>query len=287
MRLDDASSRSPEFLPLAPRRETDRRRRADRTRRSRCCCGSSTLLATSSHGFRDSAEHLGDRVSRSGAGRPSRRRRREQVRLVRSPRHLAADLEVHRRLRIVGQSAGVDEPERAAVPLGHREMAVARRPRLLGDDGAVVPDDAIEQRGLSDVRPPDECDDWNAHAGAPPPVRLAAREQHVDEVVRREDRHGQRLAQRDERSSSRKRPSSLIVSAGNQREIDSRAGRRARGGCRRRPEAGGGRRRAEQRVLRDQSARTWRTGVVTGKAMAELMPSSLPSWRKRRAPSSS
>ena len=50
---------------------------------------------------------------------------------------LAADLDVHRHVRIVGQAAGVDEPERAAVPLGSREVAVARGARLLADDGAV------------------------------------------------------------------------------------------------------------------------------------------------------
>ena len=78
--------------------------------------------------------------------------------------HLTLDLEVHRNVRIVGQPAGVDQPELTAVPFGAREMAVARGARLVADDGAVLTDDAVEQRGLADVRTPDERDYGNAHA---------------------------------------------------------------------------------------------------------------------------
>jgi hypothetical protein len=58
------------------------------------------------------------------------------------------------------QATGVDHPERAVVPLGAREVAVARGAGLLAHDGAVLTEDAIEQRALPDVRAPDECDDW-------------------------------------------------------------------------------------------------------------------------------
>ena len=47
-----------------------------------------------------------------------------------------------------------------------REVAVARRSRFLGDDGAFVADDAIEQRRLPDVRAADQCNNRNAHAAA-------------------------------------------------------------------------------------------------------------------------
>src|SRR5687768_100956 len=90
------------------------------------------------------------------------------VRLFDRGRDLTANLAVHWRARIVGQSAGVDEPERPAIPLGTREVAIARRPRFLGDDRAVVADDAVEQRGLADVGAPDERDDRDAHAACGP-----------------------------------------------------------------------------------------------------------------------
>ena len=77
---------------------------------------------------------------------------------------LLANLEVHRERRIFAEAAGVDEPEGAAVPFGAREMAVARRARLVAHDGRVAADDAIEQRRLADVGPADDGDDGEAHA---------------------------------------------------------------------------------------------------------------------------
>ena len=119
----------------------------------------------------------------------------QQVGLVDRRRDLAADLDVHRRLRIVGHTAGVDQPERAAVPVGAREMAVARRARFFGDDGLLVADDAVEQRRLSDVRPADERDDGYAHAACRPlstgsPSCASTSMKSYDGI----DRHGQRLA---------------------------------------------------------------------------------------------
>ena len=60
----------------------------------------------------------------------------KEVRLFDGRRDLAPDLGVHGRVRVVGESARVHEPEGAAVPLRLGEVAVARRARLLGDDGA-------------------------------------------------------------------------------------------------------------------------------------------------------
>ena len=77
--------------------------------------------------------------------------------------------------RIVGQSAGIHEPELTSVPLRAREMAVACRARFVAHDRAVFTDDAIEERRLADVRTANERDDGNVHASYPAGFRLAAR----------------------------------------------------------------------------------------------------------------
>src|SRR6185295_16759316 len=89
-----------------------------------------------------------------------------QIRFADRLTDLTADLDVHWRARIVGDAAGVDEPEMTPGPIGLREVAIARRAGFLGDDGAVVADDAIEERRLADVRPSDECDDGDCHVWA-------------------------------------------------------------------------------------------------------------------------
>ena len=81
--------------------------------------------------------------------------------------HLPLDLEVHRHARIVGQPAGIDQPELTAVPFRAREMAVAGGARLVAHDGAVLTDDPVEERRLADVRAADECDDGKVHASTP------------------------------------------------------------------------------------------------------------------------
>jgi len=48
-------------------------------------------------------------------------------------------------VRIVGQSARVDQPELAAVPFCARKVAVARRAWLVADDRVVLTDDSIEE----------------------------------------------------------------------------------------------------------------------------------------------
>src|SRR5437773_461782 len=84
---------------------------------------------------------------------------------------LPSDLDVHRMLRIVGDSTGVHEPECAPVPIRSREVAIACRAGFLGYNGRVTPDDAVEERGFSDVGAPEERDDGNGdvfHAAASP-----------------------------------------------------------------------------------------------------------------------
>jgi len=78
--------------------------------------------------------------------------------------HLLADLEIHRERGILGETAGVDEPELAARPIGLREMSVAGRSRFLGNDGAFVAHDSIEQRRLPNVGATNQCNNRSVHA---------------------------------------------------------------------------------------------------------------------------
>jgi hypothetical protein len=64
---------------------------------------------------------------------------------------------------IVLQSAGVDQGELDSAPVRRAVDAVASRSRLVFDDGAPFADQAVEQRGLADVRPADDCDDRFCH----------------------------------------------------------------------------------------------------------------------------
>ena len=45
----------------------------------------------------------------------------------------------------------------------HANDACARRLRLVGDDGELLADDAVEQRGLAGVRPAEERDETGFH----------------------------------------------------------------------------------------------------------------------------
>ena len=55
-------------------------------------------------------------------------------------------------------AAGVGEGEAAAVAVDRALEAVARDALLLVDDGDAAACDTVEERGLADVRPPDERD---------------------------------------------------------------------------------------------------------------------------------
>ena len=62
---------------------------------------------------------------------------------------------------IVGNNAaGVDDLERVAAPIGFAVDAVAGDAGLVGDDGAARAGQAIEERGLADVRAADDHERW-------------------------------------------------------------------------------------------------------------------------------
>jgi hypothetical protein len=110
------------------------------------------------------ADHLGDPLI--ARVQPLLRVDDEQdhVRLLDRHGDLLPDLAIHGEVRVVGQSARVHQPERAAVPLRLREVAIARGTRLLAHDRFIVADDAVEQRRLAHVGAPDQGDDGHAHA---------------------------------------------------------------------------------------------------------------------------
>jgi hypothetical protein len=101
----------------------------------------------------------------------------QQVRLVDRLAHLLPDLDVHRHALVVGEAAGVDEPERAPVPLDAAEMAVAGGPGLVAHDGRVLADEAVEERRLAHVGAADQGDDGETHAAIRwrAPLRARAR----------------------------------------------------------------------------------------------------------------
>jgi hypothetical protein len=104
----------------------------------------------------------------------------DEIGLADGLHHLLADLDVHRHRRVFDDAAGVDEPERLAVPLGAAEVTVARGARFLADDGGVRAEDAIEERRLADVGPADEGDDGDCHV-----VRLPATTARLRATARR------------------------------------------------------------------------------------------------------
>ena len=64
--------------------------------------------------------------------------------------------------RIVGvelETAGVDDDEPPAVPLGVAVQTVTRRPRAVLDDGRSLAEEPVEQRALADIRSADDGDD--------------------------------------------------------------------------------------------------------------------------------
>src|SRR5947209_6615607 len=85
----------------------------------------------------------------------------EQIRLLDRLAHLAPDLDVHRMLWIVRHTAGVDEPKLSPAPIGAREMAIARRARLVRNDCRLATDDAVEESRFPDVRPSEQRNDGN------------------------------------------------------------------------------------------------------------------------------
>ena len=74
-------------------------------------------------------------------------------------------------LRLAAHAGGVDDHDVAAVDLERQVDRVARRAGLVGDDHAVAAGEAVDERGLADVGPPDhgEAD------GAPSASRASTR----------------------------------------------------------------------------------------------------------------
>ena len=80
------------------------------------------------------------------------------ARLVERGLRLLPDRARHR-VRVLGvEAARVDEGERPAVPLGRDLLAVARDARPLVHDGLAAARQAVDQRGLADVRVADDRD---------------------------------------------------------------------------------------------------------------------------------
>ena len=80
-------------------------------------------------------------------------------------RELVAVLEV--------DAAGVDQRQRAAVPVGAELLAVARDPRALVHDRLARLGQAVDQRGLADVRVSDDRDFHGRSSGVGARERLA------------------------------------------------------------------------------------------------------------------
>ena len=57
-------------------------------------------------------------------------------------------------------AAGIDDAKCVAAPVGFAVQAVAGDAGFVADDGAPRSDQAIEQRGLADVGPADDGDEW-------------------------------------------------------------------------------------------------------------------------------
>ena len=91
----------------------------------------------------------------------------QEIRFLDRLQNLALDLDIHWDARVVGKSAGIDQPELAAIPIGAREMAITSRASLVADNRAVIAHDAVEKRRFPDVGTPDECNDREIHAGTP------------------------------------------------------------------------------------------------------------------------
>ena len=67
-------------------------------------------------------------------------------------------------------AAGVDEQERPAQPLGLDDLAVAGHARMVLDDRHPLPDRAIDERRLADVRSSDDGDHGQSGHAATPTV---------------------------------------------------------------------------------------------------------------------
>ena len=111
---------------------------------------SSTLLTASEHGHVDAAQQVGHPGVLLGDAHHGVDHHDHDLGLTDGPLALLADLGVE--LAAAGQpTAGVDQHEGLALPLGLDLLAVAGDARALLDDGLAPADDAVHQRRLAHV----------------------------------------------------------------------------------------------------------------------------------------
>jgi len=84
----------------------------------------------------------------------------QQRRLLDGHACLAKNFRWDQGLVVRHNAAGVDDFQRAAQPLGFAINAVAGDPRLVGDDGAARPSEAVEEGRFADVGPADDDERW-------------------------------------------------------------------------------------------------------------------------------
>src|SRR3954469_17251270 len=134
----------------------------------------------------------------------------EKIGFIDRLQHLALDLHIHRNVGIVSETSRVDQPELSAVPFGPREVPVASSAGFFADNGAVLSDDAVEERGLPNVGPPNKGDYGQIHAATPTDsdARTSMKSYDGKTGIGSDARTASRV------KSSRKMLSSLIVSAG-------------------------------------------------------------------------
>ena len=88
----------------------------------------------------------------------------DDIGLLRGKNGLLANAGCKDVLRLDGlDAAGIDDHKIAAVPVGLVVAAVARDAAGLVDNGVAGKRDAVDERGLADVRAADNCDDGLAH----------------------------------------------------------------------------------------------------------------------------
>ena len=103
-----------------------------------------------------------------GRGHPGHRVDHEQDRvgLGDGQAGLLLDARLDRIVGIELETAGVDDDEAPAVPLGVAVEAVTRGARAVLDDRRAIAEDPVEERALADVRSPDDGDDREPTPGA-------------------------------------------------------------------------------------------------------------------------
>ena len=119
---------------------------------------SSTLFATRTTGLCVRRSTLTTSSSASVAPTVASRTNMIDVGVAHRALGLGGDLGRHA-LRLALPAAGVEDEEPVTGPLGLVGDAVARHPGNVLDDGLAASEDAVDESGLADVRPPDDRDD--------------------------------------------------------------------------------------------------------------------------------